>query len=152
MIIFWHGEIFEFSWFFFCLKILLNAKATVWHTPLLGICMVDWVVARYGVTMIWLLNQIYQLRISFKLTILLWSHYYDIICVSFFERNKNNLILVLDFWSLQKRTACHLIKVLEILSRYWFSLQLICNNYKLANSYMYKPCLENLTTSLVMHF
>jgi hypothetical protein len=33
---FWHGEIFEFSSFFFCRKILFNVKwqkATVWHTP-----------------------------------------------------------------------------------------------------------------------
>ncbi len=34
-IIFLHGEIFEFSYFFFCLKMLLkvNGKVTVWHTP-----------------------------------------------------------------------------------------------------------------------
>ncbi len=37
--VFWnfflHGEIFEFSYFFFCLKMLfnVNGKATVWHTP-----------------------------------------------------------------------------------------------------------------------
>jgi hypothetical protein len=34
-IIFLHGEIFEFSEFFFCLQILynVNGKGTVWHTP-----------------------------------------------------------------------------------------------------------------------
>jgi hypothetical protein len=38
--IFLHGEIFEFSSFFFCLKILfnVNGKATVWHAPCWGCC------------------------------------------------------------------------------------------------------------------
>jgi hypothetical protein len=39
-IIFLHGEVLEFPWFFFCLKILLNVdgKATVWHTPCCFLC------------------------------------------------------------------------------------------------------------------
>jgi hypothetical protein len=39
-IIFLHGEVLEFPWFFFCLKILLNVdgKATVWHTPYCFLC------------------------------------------------------------------------------------------------------------------
>ncbi len=39
-IIFLHGEIFEFSSFFFCLKILfnnVNGKATLCHTPLVAV-------------------------------------------------------------------------------------------------------------------
>jgi hypothetical protein len=46
-----HGEIFEFPWFFFCLKMLfnVNGKATVWHipcfqnAPLHYLCSIDWI-------------------------------------------------------------------------------------------------------------
>jgi len=41
-IIFLHGEIFEFPWFFFCLKVHVNvnSKATVWHN-LCFVCQVE---------------------------------------------------------------------------------------------------------------
>jgi len=98
-------------------------------------------------------NLIYQLRIDFKLKNLL-SHYYDVICV-FFLKNKmkcSNRLLKFKKW-----TSC-LIKVLE--SRdidfdfhcIWFVITKHVLYYKLANSYIYKPCLENLIASLVMHF
>jgi len=53
-IIFSHVEIFEFPWFFFCLKILfnVNGKATLWHTPCLFVtlsCPKPWRPQQVGV-------------------------------------------------------------------------------------------------------
>jgi hypothetical protein len=95
-------------------------------------------------------NLIYQLRIDFRLIFLLWCHLCNVFDFFFW-------ILVIDFWGLKTWTSC-LIKVLESwdididFHCIWFVITKHVLYYKLANSYMYKPCLANLIASLAMHF